>query len=59
MIEPQHPTLSIVRQCALVSLSRSGFYYQPSGESPQRSPHFILYYYYISRHYDFDLFQET
>jgi putative transposase len=26
-------SLSIARQCQLVSISRSGFYYQPSGES--------------------------
>ena len=34
MIEPEHPELSIVRQCELVSISRSGFYYQPAGETP-------------------------
>ena len=34
MIEPDHPELSIVRQCELVSISRSGFYYQPIGETP-------------------------
>ena len=34
MIEPEHPRLSIVRQCELVSISRSGFYYQPAGETP-------------------------
>jgi putative transposase len=34
MIEPGHPRLSIQRQCSLVSISRSGFYYQPAGESP-------------------------
>jgi len=34
MIEPDHPELSIVRQCELVSISRSGFYYQPAGETP-------------------------
>ena len=34
MIDPDHPRLSIVRQCELVSLSRSAFYYRPSGESP-------------------------
>src|SRR5260370_16587244 len=33
MIEPEHPRLSVVRQCALVSISRSGFYYQPAGET--------------------------
>src|SRR5271156_1618063 len=34
MIEPEHPELSVVRQCDLVSISRSGFYYQPTGETP-------------------------
>jgi len=33
MIEPEHPALSVVRQCELVSISRSGFYYQPVGET--------------------------
>jgi putative transposase len=33
MIEPGHPILSVVRQCELVSISRSGFYYQPVGET--------------------------
>lgn len=31
MIEPGHPGLSIVRQCELVSIGRSGFYRQPAG----------------------------
>jgi putative transposase len=35
MIEPEHPTLSVVRQCELVSISRSGFYYQPVGETAE------------------------
>lgn len=34
MIEPEHPRLLIQRQCALVSISRSAFYYQPAGETP-------------------------
>jgi putative transposase len=33
MIEPDHPQLSIARQCELVSISRSGFYYRPTGET--------------------------
>jgi putative transposase len=33
MIEPTHKALSIVRQCELVSISRSTFYYQPAGET--------------------------
>jgi putative transposase len=34
IIEPEHPQLSVVRQCELVSISRSGFYYRPAGEKP-------------------------
>lgn len=34
MIDPNHPTLSIRRQCDLVGLNRSTFYWQPAGESP-------------------------
>jgi putative transposase len=34
MIEPGHPQLSIARQCELVSISRSGFYHRPVGETP-------------------------
>ena len=34
MIEPAHPQLSVARQCELVSISRSGFYYRPTGETP-------------------------
>jgi len=33
MVEPDHPGISIARQCDLLGLSRSGFYYQPKGES--------------------------
>ena len=33
MIEPDHPRLSIVRQCALVSIARSSHYYTSTGES--------------------------
>ena len=33
MIEPAHPGLSIVRQCALLQMSRSGRYYRPTGEN--------------------------
>lgn len=35
LIEPEHPRLSIVRQCALLSLSRSGHYSRPKGESAE------------------------
>ncbi len=34
MIEPAHPKLSIVRQCDLVNISRSSFYFEAKGESP-------------------------
>ena len=34
MIDPEHPRLSVVRQCEPVLISRSGFYYQPAGETP-------------------------
>jgi putative transposase len=34
MIEPDHPCLSVVRQCELVSISRSGFYHRAAGETP-------------------------
>ena len=33
LVEPKHSGLSVVRQCELLDVSRSGFYYQPSGES--------------------------
>ena len=34
MVDPEHPRLSIQRQCRLVSISRSAFYYQPAAETP-------------------------
>ncbi len=34
-MEPDHAVLSIVRQCDLLSISRSGFYYEPRGESAE------------------------
>ena len=33
MIEPDYPELSIGRQCRLLSISRSSFYYNPLGET--------------------------
>src|SRR5690606_12717038 len=33
MVDSGHASLSIARQCELVGVSRSGFYYQPSGET--------------------------
>ena len=35
MIRRDHPELSLSRQCQLVSISRSSFYYTPRGESPE------------------------
>ena len=34
MVAPTHARLSIVRQCHLVSIARSSFYYEGQGESP-------------------------
>ena len=35
MVDHQHPVLSMVRQCALLSISRSSLYYRPMGASPE------------------------
>ena len=34
LIEPKHSELSVARQCELLDLSRSSYYYQPTEESP-------------------------
>lgn len=34
MIEPAHPHLSVARQCDLLGVARSSWYYQPKGETP-------------------------
>ena len=34
-IEPEHNAITIARQCALVGLARSTFYYRAAGESAQ------------------------
>lgn len=34
MVDPGHCELSIVRQCSLLSISRSSFYYEATGENP-------------------------
>lgn len=34
MVLPKNPQISVVRQCSLLKISRSGLYYQPAGESP-------------------------
>lgn len=33
MVDPDHPAISIERQCELVGIARSTFYYVPVGES--------------------------
>jgi putative transposase len=33
MIEPGHPHISLRRQCELIEINRSSWYYQPAGES--------------------------
>jgi putative transposase len=35
MIEPDHPQISIARQCELVGLARASFYHKPQGESAE------------------------
>jgi putative transposase len=35
LVEPDHPRLSITRQCELLGLARSSFYYQPATESEE------------------------
>lgn len=34
-VDRQHPSLSVVRQCQLLNISRSGLYYQPAGISEE------------------------
>jgi putative transposase len=34
MVDPQHPELSIRRQCQLLGLSRATYYYAPAQETP-------------------------
>ena len=33
MIEPDHPSLSVTRQCALLGLARASYYHQPQPEA--------------------------
>jgi len=35
VVDHQHPSLSIVRQCRMLNISRSGLYYQPKGISEE------------------------
>jgi hypothetical protein len=34
LIEPEHREISLARQCELLGLARSSWYYQPAGEDP-------------------------
>lgn len=34
-VEPEHPELSIRRQCELLDVSRASWYYEPAGESEE------------------------
>ena len=34
-IEPNHEHLSVSRQCELIGLSRSSWYYESAGETPE------------------------
>lgn len=34
LVEPNHPVLSVRRQCALLNLNRATYYYEPACESP-------------------------
>lgn len=34
MIDKNHRSLSVAKQCRLLSISRSIFYYEPMGETP-------------------------
>ncbi len=35
MVDREHPSLSLVRQCALLGVSRSSIYYRPRAASPE------------------------
>jgi putative transposase len=35
LIDPEHPELSVRRQCALLGLNRSSLYYEPATETPE------------------------
>ena len=36
MIEPEHPTLPIARQCGLLGLARASYYHRPEPETDRR-----------------------
>jgi putative transposase len=35
LIEPAHPQVSIARQCELLKMARSSYYYEPAQESEE------------------------
>ena len=35
MVDWEHPALPVVRQCALLGVSRSSLYYRPKDDSPE------------------------
>src|SRR5947209_8430112 len=35
LVEPEHPRLSVARQCELLGLPRSSYYYQPATETEE------------------------
>jgi putative transposase len=35
LIEPRHSELPVARQCELLALPRSSYYFAPAGESPE------------------------
>ena len=35
LVDPNHPDLTITKQCQLLGISRSSYYYQPKGESQE------------------------
>jgi putative transposase len=35
LVEVNHPELSVRRQCELLGLNRSSFYYEPTGATPE------------------------
>lgn len=35
LLDPNDPKLSIVKQCEILNISRSGYYFHPQGESPE------------------------
>jgi putative transposase len=41
LIEPQHPDLSISRQCALIDLSRSSYYHTPCGVESEQNLQYL------------------